>query len=370
MTMGRQYSSDILTRLAHGAVTCEEDGISIIYKPIPEGAPPGTPDPRLLKQMRAKVHLASLLRCLPRRQADPLEQVLKLRKAFNTVKSLRITSTHVTVEHHVVESSGYRVPVRVYRPLVREDNPIPVLYYIHGGGFFAGSPDVVEEMCQLVVAREGCAAVSIDYRLAPENPYPTGHQDCYRVLNWIGENALMFGADPNRIMVGGDSAGGNLALYCCARAKADNLPLVKALALIYPTVNMAGKADAFFDPHQDIIHIDPRHERFIRGLLAMMAGSGENLAKVLGSKADVNSPYLSPYLGDLTGYPPTILLVGEFDFLYPECRAMARKLDHCGVITRTIVYRGLTHGFADCIGGYPQAEDCMIEIGTFMEEYV
>jgi len=96
-------------------------------------------------------------------------------------------------------ADGARIPIRIYTPAgVRKSDPQPVFYYIHGGGFVAGSMDVVEEMCKLVVEKTGCAAVQVGYRLAPENPYPAGVDDCYAVLQWIYENDRIVGGDPER----------------------------------------------------------------------------------------------------------------------------------------------------------------------------
>ena len=96
--------------------------------------------------------------------------------------------TEIFIEQRTaVAEDGYNIPVRIYRKNQAEQNK-PILYYIHGGGFFAGSPDVVEESVKMLVDKTGICAVSVDYRIAPENPYPTGHNDCFAALKWVAKN--------------------------------------------------------------------------------------------------------------------------------------------------------------------------------------
>lgn len=162
--------------------------------------------------------------------------IANLRKMFNGIKSVPCVEMPIQIEKHTVPAEdGYEIPIRIYKAN-REDTGKAILYYIHGGGFFGGSPDVVEESVKMFVAKTGLCAVSVDYRLAPEHPYPTGHRDCYRVLKWIGENAGTFGGDRAHIFVAGDSAGGNLAQYCTTRNREEAGELVKGQLLLYPVL--------------------------------------------------------------------------------------------------------------------------------------
>ena len=244
----------------------------------------------------------------------------------------------------------------------------PILYYIHGGGFFAGSTAVVEEAMKVIVAHTQIIVCSIDYRLAPEHPYPTGHEDCYAGLKWVYAHAAELGGDPQNIFVSGDSAGGNLTLYCTNRSLEDKLPMVKGQLILYPTVNMGGVSDKHVDFSKDKYDISRKHARAINMTLNMMGDTGGALGTILGTD-DVMNHYLTPYMDVNPNMPPTFVTVGEHDFLKIETLAYARKLVKAGVETKTIVYKGLGHAYLDRIGFLPQSEDCAIEMGNFILKY-
>ncbi len=373
MAVPRHYSLDLLRALKDGQQTVTERGLEIVVKPIPEGGPPGAMDPRTYAQMApmfkgVKGVIGKMMMKRMGKSGDPIKGAQGMRRMMDGVKSIPITDG-VATERRDIRCGDVTVPVRIYRKEPISDTPAPVLYYIHGGGFVAGSPDVVEEMCKLAVAVSGCVSVTVDYRLAPEHPYPAGLDDCYAVLNWIFDNAAGIGGDPARVTISGDSAGGNLATVCALRDRDKGLTRLYAQALLYPTVNMAGQTDDNFHFSMDQYEMLKEHEPIITPMLTMMSGSMGSLGAMLGVK-DTADPYISPYLADLKGLPPCIILFGEHDPLRLECEAYARKLKAAGVPVKTVRYRGLGHGFADVIGGYPQAEDCMREICGFMEERV
>lgn len=245
---------------------------------------------------------------------------------------------------------------------------MPVLYYIHGGGFFGGHPGVVEQLVKMIVEKANVVAFSIDYRLAPENPYPKGHEDCYEGLKWIYQHCQEYGGHPHQIFVAGDSAGGNLTQYCTTRDFEEQGHMVKGQMLLYPTVNMAGIDDPYAHWSIDKYHIHPKHKKVIEMSLNMMGGD-TGLSSLIGDilkTKDIKNKYLTPYMMDLHGMPPTMVTVGQHDFLYVECLAYAKKLVDANVDTTTIVYKGMGHAYGDNIGVYPQSEDCAIEMSQFI----
>ncbi|MCL1992846.1 MAG: alpha/beta hydrolase, partial [Spirochaetes bacterium] len=247
---------------------------------------------------------------------------------------------------------------------------LPVFYYLHGGGFAAGRPDTVEEMVKLVVSLSGCVAVQAQYALAPENPFPASLEDCWEVLKWIYANAVSFGGDKNRICIAGDSAGGNLATVCAMRDRDEKTGMVKAQVLLYPVVNMAGREDDNYHFSLDQFTILKDHRKAILFRITAMRCAGQGLLGcVLGVK-DESVPWLSPYLGNLAGMPPALILCGEFDCLRLDGEAYARKLQAAGCEVRVVRYLGLGHAFAEWIGVQPQAEDCMAEVARFLKDFV
>jgi len=374
----RLFSPDLLKAIASKQYTINERGLDILVKPIPDDDRPGAMDPRLLEiTLPITRGIGGLLLSLttpfftktrnPKRIAD------FMRRYFMTIQSLPVI-TDVTVQCSTVRTSETEVPVRIYRRITGnnsapgENQNLPVLYYIHGGGFAAGSPDIVEEMVKQIVSLSGCIAIQADYRLAPENPYPASLNDCWDVLKWIYENAAAINSDKKRIFIAGDSAGGALATVCAMRDRDEGTGMVRAQILLYPVVNMAGIKDDNFHWCLNEYKILKEHKKPILFRIKAMLPAGQGiLGCVLGVK-DESHPYLSPYLGNPAGMPPCLILCGEFDSLRLDSEAYARKLKAAGVPVRMVRYLGMGHAFAEWIGVQPQAEDCMAEISRFMAE--
>jgi acetyl esterase/lipase len=375
--MKRKYELNLLENIKKNQREVEYEGVKVLVKPIPEGGEPGDMDPRIYKSMK---DMLMLMKFKPKKKKKPetaLEQILPLRKMFNGVKSIPIADEGIETTHLTVESTeGYQVPVRMYKRENAGEN-LPIYVYYHGGGFFGGSPDVVEQMCKVVVQNLDCVAFNIDYRLCPENCYPEPFDDCFLATKWIYDNAESFGGNKDRIAVSGDSAGGNLAAAITMKDKTEGYNMVKMQALIYPATNVSNKHTKYFkgaDPSK--YQCSKRHEKVFNESQAMMGSmlgadgdSGNFLNDVyLQGKEDPNNIYISPVFGDLTKLPPTILIFGEHDFLVFDNFAYAQSLTEVNNKLKTVVYRGLGHGFADQIGVMPQAEDCMIEIANYMKE--
>lgn len=208
--MGRKYELDLLDKMNKGKEEVTYKGVKVLVKPIPEGGAEGDMDPRLYKSMKMLPLLKHFMP-KPKKNATTLEKIMPLRKMFAEYKGDYIADEGVVTTHVKVESyDGYQVPVRIYKREKAGEN-LPIFVYYHGGGFFGGGPDIVEQMCKVVVQNIDCVALNVDYRLCPENHYPQPFEDCYSALKWIHSHAGEYGANPDRIAVSGDSAGGNLA---------------------------------------------------------------------------------------------------------------------------------------------------------------
>ena len=369
--MDKKYSEDLLRKIKEKQYVEDINGVNVIMKPIPDCDDAGMMDTRLYHDSKK---MATMMRFMPKSlmkmDASP-KSIERLRGMFNGVKSVPCTSEDIEIiQKNIKGKDGNDLPIRIYLPLERKEQ-LPVLYYIHGGGFFAGHMGVVEQLVKMIVEKFNILAISIDYRLAPENPYPKGHEDCYEGLKWVYAHAAEYGGDIHNIFVAGDSAGGNLTQYCTTRDKEDGTHMVKAQMLLYPTVNMGGVDDEYSHWSIHRYDINPKHKKVVETTLNMMGGDHgmtSLLGDILGTK-DVMNPYLTPYMMDLKGMPPTMVTVGEHDFLNIECLAYARKLVQAGVDTTTIVYKGMGHAYGDNIGVYPQSEDCAMEMGNFIMKY-
>lgn len=366
--MGKQYDDHLVHALKQRQRVEDYHGAPVLVKYLPDCDEKGAMDPRLYRDQKKGLKMMAWMPSFMMKMDTSEKGIAKLRKMFNGIKSVPCVDTPVSVETRTVPAEdGYAIPVRIYKA-DPADTGKAVLYYIHGGGFFGGSSDVVEESVKMFVSKSGLCAVSVNYRLAPEYPYPVGHQDCYRVLQWIGENAASFGGDGTQIFVAGDSAGGNLSQYCTTRDREDGGNLVKGQLLLYPTLNMAGVEDELYVPGMEHFEMAPSQRRGLRKMIGMFAGMTGGLEAVLGT-ADTHNDYLNPYTRDPANNPPTFLTVGEHDFLKIETLGYGVKLHRAGVDTKMVLYKGFGHAYIDNTGVYPQCEDCIDEMVAFVLQH-
>lgn len=363
--MARKYKKELVDTLQKNQETQQINGVEVRVKNIPDCDIAGAMDPRIYKEMRKFVLMSKIMPKDKMKMEMNMESVNKLREMFNSVDSIPIIDTEVSRKQYMISAEdGYEIPMSCF---TREHQPedSPILYFIHGGGFFAGSTDVVEDALKYLVETTGIIVFSIDYRLAPENPYPVGHEDCYVGLKWIYENARSFGGSDQNIFVAGDSAGGNLTLYCTNKSLDEGLDIVRGQLILYPTVNMGEVQDEYTKYDKNKFEIYKKHAAAINMGLEMFEGASAGLGAFLGTD-DLLTKYLTPYLEVNPKLPPTFVTVGEHDYLKIETLAYAKKLVEAGVETEVIVYKGLGHAYLDRIGILPQAEDCVNEMGEFI----
>lgn len=365
--MSRKYDISLVQKIKDKQYIENKKGVDVIIKPIPDSDIKGAMDPRLYRSMKK---MSLLMKFIPKNlmkmDASP-KSIQRLRKIFNSVDSTPIVTEPVErIEKTVRAEDGYQIPITIFKS-EKTLVDAPILYFIHGGGFFAGSTDVVAEALKLFVTKSGMIAVSVDYRLAPEHPYPIGHTDCYSVLKWIGQHAHEFGGDSKNIFVGGDSAGGNLTAYCSNRDIEDQGHLVKGQILLYPTVNMAGIKDEFTTFKIEDVDIYEKHASIIKPGMEMFGEASNMLESLLGTD-DIMNKYLTPYVDVSAESPVTFISSGEHDFLTTESIAYGKKLKDVGVDVTFTYYCGLGHAYLDHVGNYPQAEDCVDDMIAFIEK--
>ena len=201
--MVRKYSKELLDKIVERQEIVNIKGAKVLVKNLPDSDEVGAMDPRLYNDSKKQMKIMKFMpKSMLKMDTSP-KSIDKLRNMFGEIKSIPIVEKNIDIIKEYVEANdGYKIPVRVYKSETMKENA-PILYFIHGGGFFGGSPDVVEELIKLIVEKTDILAFSVDYRLAPENPYPTGHNDCYSVLKWIYDKAESFGGDKKNIFTVG-----------------------------------------------------------------------------------------------------------------------------------------------------------------------
>lgn len=224
------------------------------------------------------------------------------------------------------------IPLRIYRPA--GDGPHPVTVFFHGGGWVLGSLAAYDGTCRTICDETGGIVVSVDYRLAPEHPFPAGFEDAYRAIEWTAEQIGGLHGDPDRIAVCGDSAGGNLAAAVSLASRDRNGPDLVAQALIYPALNHPERR--WFEAY------DENAEGYFLELESMRWFYDHYLA----NRVDTRNPYALPLeASDLSGLPPAILITCEFDPLRDEGMAYADRLTDAGVTVEHNNEAGMIHAY-------------------------
>ncbi|MDX9860378.1 MAG: alpha/beta hydrolase fold domain-containing protein [Rhodospirillales bacterium] len=236
------------------------------------------------------------------------------------------------------------VPVRVYRPSLAPN--LPAIAYFHGGGWVKGSPDTHDRPGRMLARESGAVVFSVDYALAPEYPFPEPLDESVAVIETLANTAVRWGVDAKRIVLAGDSAGGNLALAAALDLRRSRPDLLKALLLFYGVYGSdldTGSYRAFGDGRFGLSRDD-------------MAAYWAAYAPTEESRAD---PRAAPLLADLTGLPPTHLVAASLDVLLDDTLTLARRLSAAGVAVEFKRFKGVGHGFIG-LGRMVDAADAAI----------
>jgi len=229
-------------------------------------------------------------------------------------------------------ADGQPVRARAYTPRDAGAGALPLLIWLHGGGWVTGDLDSHDATCRTLANSAGCKVIAVDYRLAPEHKFPAGLNDCYASLQWIAAHAEDLGIDPRRIVISGDSAGGNLAASVALMARDRGGPALAFQLLVYPVTHHA------FDT--------PSYRTYGEGYLLSEEGMRWNWNHYLPDAAAGLDPLASPLLApDLRGLPPALVIVAECDPLADESEAYAKRLAEAGVAVECKRYDGMLHAF-------------------------
>ncbi|WCN78791.1 alpha/beta hydrolase [Micromonospora sp. LH3U1] len=256
------------------------------------------------------------------------------------------------VREETIPGPAGELPLRVYRPA--GSGPLPTLLYFFGGGWTLGSIDTADDICRRLANAVPCQVITVGYRLAPEHPFPAAVHDCHAAIRWVAGHADRLGVDPDRLAVGGDSAGGNLAAAVTLLCRAGG-PALAAQLLVYPNTDQSG------GPARPADDVDPT--LFNRRSVAWYR------THYLSDPAHARDPLASPLLADdLSGLPPALVVTAELDPLCAEGQRYAERLREAGVPTRLAHYPGMIHGFFAMPGAFTDGRRAQGSAAAFLRE--
>lgn len=257
------------------------------------------------------------------------------------------------IKNTIVEVNSEKIPIRIYTP--GDEQNLPIIIYSHGGSWIAGNLDTHDKVCRKLSRNTKAIVISVDYRLAPENPFPASVDDVYSILEWTSKNAKSINGNEELISVVGDSAGGNLSAVVSQMSRDKNGPHIACQVLIYPSVNINELNTESWSHFANDFNISTDEmEQYI--LL------------YVPKKEDRKNPYASPLLAkDFRNLSDTLVITAEIDPLRDEGEAYGNKLKEAGNNVQIKRIDGVTHGFITMDKTTDKADEALNEVYSYLK---
>lgn len=284
---------------------------------------------------------------LPPLDAMSIEEMRRRMRAIN--EGGETESVGGVTDLSIEGRDSVSIPLRIYEP--GTSGPHPVVVFYHGGGWVVGDLETHDNICRSIVNESGCIVVAVDYRRAPEHPFPAAVEDSYDALEWVNRHAESLGGDSKRLAVAGDSSGGALAAAMCLLARGGDVAL-STQVLIYPVTNYQQEMPSY-EENSDVV-----------------SREDSNWFKhyYLASPIDGYNPCAFPLeASDLSDLPPAMVLTCEFDPLRDEGVAYANRLSEAGVTTSHHHYEGMIHAFLN-YESLDRRETAIADIATHLRD--
>lgn len=289
----------------------------------------------------------------------------QLRKEMKNT-GLDISSGKIKETTKLIKVDEHRIQIYIYK---KEDDrkDRPVILFMHGGGFFGGEAPMRGNQCKLLAEYADAVVVTPEYRLAPECPYPAAVEDVLGTIDWIVERKEMLGIDADRMVVAGDSAGGNLAANCCINDKEGR---IKLAVYIYAGLDMQAAEDTEYHWDYSLYEMDEGQKDYLMNRLYRFKALTDSIKQIyIPAGHEATEEKISPfYIKDVSKMPKSLFIQAEFDYFRISNEIFAKRLDEAGREVEVILYEGMDHAFFDRIGMLPQVEDCIREIAKRVKE--
>ncbi|MDE6108139.1 MAG: alpha/beta hydrolase [Oscillospiraceae bacterium] len=331
-----------------------KNGMTVLNKAIPDADGGNVLDPRLREIIEMKRKMFS-----SRAKAGwPLSG-----ERYRPDKvTYDLTTSEIEVEERLIPVGDHLIDLYIYRPAQAQSGQ-PVLVYLHGGGFTAGDMRLYANQMKLIAERSGAVVVFPEYRLAPECPFPGPIEDAWGAVQWVYAHAAEMGADPEKVVLAGDSAGGSLSAACVLQ---DTHGIVKKLIGIYPGWDVRDYHTlteyTWSYEEYDVTEADKElaYSRIDRIKSGMEKSDSSSNNLYLQGKTTPDNPLVSLAAASdeqLKRFPETVVIAAQYDYLTVGADYMAHRLHSLGVPTRLIHYLGTDHGFLDMLGTIVQSEE-------------
>ena len=300
-----------------------------------------------------------LLRAADEAGIPPIHSMsYKQAREFYTSTSKRLSGespNNLQVTNQIIETGEYPIPIRLYRPEAASDTILPGLVYLHGGGWCTGDLESHDHVCRWLASHAECVVIAVDYRLGPEHKFPAAVDDAYAATKWICIHASDLMLDPQKIAIGGDSAGGNLSAVVSLLAREQGGPDLSSQLLIYPATDMLMRYPSHLLCGDGYRLTRTAIAWFLNGYLR----DGEDMYDLRAS------PLMAKNHNDL---PPAFVMTAGFDPLKDEGEAYANKLKEAGVEVKYQCYEGMLHGFIAMPGVIDVARAALLDAAGYLKE--
>jgi acetyl esterase len=309
-----------------------------------------TPHP-MNSQVKAALDASAQLAALAPASNDPL---VAARNAYRQLIPLAGEPEPVhSVEDHLVETSGYRIPIRIYNPSGGSD--LPAVIFFHGGWFIAGDLETHDRPLRALANAASCIVVAVDYRLAPEHPFPAAIDDGSAVLQWIASEGYEFGIDAKRLIIVGDSAGGNIATVIARKAAGSNGLRILLQVLLYPVTDPSLQTDSW--------------REFAEGPVITLETARQAWQMYVPNIAELQNADAAPiFAANLSDSPEALIIIAEYDPLRDEGVAYATRLERAGVKVKTSIYKQMPHGFFQMAGYIDGGKGVIVEVAKSIKD--
>lgn len=347
----RKYKENLITNLQEKVTIKQEKGIGFEIKPIPDPDKQTGMDPRMLDAAKRKA--GKLQNSFSADTFQLYEERYRPDKVNYDLTMVKIEKKQrlVKVDQHYINTFFYR-PENI-------EGQLPVILYVHGGAFMSGEHTQYENQCRLLAEKAEAFVVFPEYRLAPENPFPAGLEDIRGILRWLYE-CEEIDIDRDRIVLAGDSAGASIMNGC---ALSDEGKMIRMMFEIYPCCDIDIIGNGVYQWNPSYYEILEEEREYVYSRMNRLKNASAGMHEFYLGGKDGKNPLVSVvYQEELQEFPPTVIAIGEYDFLRISADIFAQKCAEAGKLLRAVRYQGCDHGFFDMLGIMPQAEDIVLEI--------